>query len=101
MTFSFAKLHASRSYWTILALFAAANLWSWLAYRLREPECCDQLIAIGFPFPFFVSGGIAGRSDVLVTGLLLDLVLAWTLAVIATWIVLSWRGRRSQKGDES
>lgn len=94
MKFSFASLHATRSYWVILALFAAANLWSWLRHRPGDAECCDRLIGIGFPFPFHVSGGIAGRDDLLVTGLLLDLVIAWTCAVLGTWIALSWRNRR-------
>lgn len=101
MTFSFKRLHASRSYWTVLAVFALGNGWTWLRHRLREPECCDQLVAIGFPFPFHVSGGIAGRDDLLVTGLMLDIVLAWTLAVLATWIVLSWRARTASADDET
>lgn len=99
MKFSFASVHATKSYWATLLLFAAANLWTWLRHRLSEPECCDRLIGVGFPFPFHVSGGIAGRDDLLVTGLLLDLVIAWTFAVIAAWIALSWRRRRPSSPD--
>lgn len=88
MKFRYALLHRSVSYWLILGFFSVINLWTWLRHRVTEPACCDQLASVGFPFPFHVSGGIAGRDDLLVTGLLLDGVIAWTLAVIAAWIAL-------------
>ena len=93
MKVSFATLHASRSYWATLAVFAAANAWTWLRHRVGEPECCDRLQSVGFPFPLHVSGGIAGVDQLLVTGLLLDLVIAWTVAVAVAWATLAW-GRR-------
>ena len=93
MTFSFAALHRSAAYWSVLGLAAAANAWSFAAPRLGEPACCDSVTATGFPFPFYLAGGIAGEERWLVTGLLLDLVVAWTLAVIAAWIGLAWRRR--------
>lgn len=43
-------------------------------------------MTIGFPFPFHISGGIAGLESFYVLGLLLDIVLALTLAVLVTWI---------------
>lgn len=95
MIFTFTRLHSTRAYWATILLFGLANLWSWLRHRVGEPECCDLLLSTGFPFPFHVSGGIAGRSDFLLTGLLLDIVLGWTLAVTAAWVSLSVRNRDS------
>lgn len=95
MKFSHSLLHKSKAYWLVLGLFAAANLYSWFRDHLIDPACCDQLVARGFPFPFHVSGGIAGRSEMLITGLLLDVVVAWTLAVCAAWVGLIIRRRRS------
>lgn len=94
MQFSFATLHSARSYWATLAVFAAANAWTWLRHRVGEPACCDRIETVGFPFPFHASGGIAGIDELLVTGLLLDLVLAWTVAVAAAWAALTWARRR-------
>ena len=94
MPFSFSALHSSRSYWAVLGLFAAANAWTWLRHRVGEPECCDRIQTVGFPFPLHASGGFAGIDEWLVTGLLLDLVVAWTAAVIAAWVALARRERR-------
>lgn len=99
MIFNFARLHAARPYWATIGVFLLANLWSWLRHRTGEPECCDLLLSTGFPFPFHVSGGIAGRDDFLLTGFLLDVILAWTLAVIAAWISLSLSGRGSGSAE--
>lgn len=41
---------------------------------------------MGFPFPFHISGGIAGLSNFYVLGLLLDVTIALTAAVLITWI---------------
>ena len=71
-----------------LLLFAGVNLWTWLDDKLF-PVCCDQEMSIGFPFPFHISGGIAGFSNFYLLGLLLDVVIALTMAVLVTWIVKS------------
>lgn len=86
MKFSFTTVGKSRSFQGVIALFAAGNAWSWLRHKI-DPVCCDQEMTVGFPFPFHISGGIAGIETFYVLGLLLDLTLALTLAVLATWIV--------------
>ena len=85
MKFSYVVLYRSTAFYATALVFAAANLWSWLKHRLF-PICCDQEISVGFPFPFHISGGIAGASDFYMLGLLLDVVTAVTLAVLLTWI---------------
>ena len=85
MKFSLAVLCRSTTFYVTMSIFAAANLWSWIRHRLF-PVCCDQEISVGFPFPFHISGGIAGGSDFYILGLLLDIVTALTLAVLITWI---------------
>jgi hypothetical protein len=90
MNFSLAVLHKSTAFYVTMLIFAAANLWSWTRHRLF-PVCCDQEISVGFPFPFHISGGIAGASEFYVLGLLLDIVTALTLAVLITWIARLFR----------
>ena len=85
MTFSFRAVGRSRSFLITIFLFAIGNTWSWLRHKI-DPLCCDQEMTIGFPFPFHISGGIAGLESFYVLGLLLDIVLALTLAVLVTWI---------------
>ncbi len=85
MKFSLTVLFRSTTFYATLLIFAAANLWSWISHRFF-PVCCDQEISVGIPFPFHISGGIAGASDFYILGLLLDVVTALTLAVLLTWI---------------
>ncbi len=85
MKFSLTVLYRSTAFYATVLMFAAANLWSWISHRFF-PVCCDQEISVGFPFPFHISGGIAGASDFYILGLLLDVVTALTLAVLLTWI---------------
>ncbi len=91
MKFSLAVLCRSTAFYVTMLILAAANLWSWIRHRLF-PVCCDQEISVGFPFPFHISGGIVGASDLYVLGLLLDIVTALTLAVLITWIARLFRG---------
>lgn len=86
MKFSAGMMWRSRTFWAVIAVFIVANGWSWLRHRV-DPACCDREMTIGFPFPFHVSGGLAGLSEFYVFGLLLDLVVAWTVAILAVWIV--------------
>lgn len=86
MTFSFALLVKSVAFRMTLLLFAGLNFWSWAKHRLL-PVCCDQEISFGFPFPFHISGGIAGAADYYILGLLLDIAIALTMAILITWIV--------------
>ena len=90
MKFSLTILFRSTAFYATLLIFAAANLWSWISHRFF-PVCCDQEISVGFPFPFHISGGIAGASDFYILGLLLDVITALTLAVLLTWIAKSIR----------
>ena len=93
MTFSFRAVGRSRSFLITIALFAIGNAWSWLRHKI-DPPCCDQEMTIGFPFPFHISGGIAGLESFYVLGLLLDIVLALTLAVLVTWIATALKSLR-------
>ncbi|MBT8084245.1 MAG: hypothetical protein HKN35_04970 [Woeseia sp.] len=93
MKFRFSLLHQSASYWLVLGLFFGANAWSWLRYRVVHPECCDPITTVGFPFPFLLRDAIAGSNELLVFGLLLDIAIAWTLAVAAAWLALSLQGK--------
>ena len=90
MKFSLTILFRSTAFYATLLIFAVANLWSWISHRFF-PVCCDQEISVGFPFPFHISGGIAGASDFYILGLLLDVITALTLAVLLTWIAKSIR----------
>ena len=93
MTFSFRAVGRSRSFLITITLFAIGNAWSWLRHKI-DPLCCDQEITIGFPFPFHISGGIAGLDSFYVLGLLLDITLALTLAVLVTWIATALKSLR-------
>ena len=75
----------SATFWAVTALFAAANSWSWLRHKI-SPECCDQELTVGFPFPFHISGGIAGLSNFYPIASLLDVAVYVTVALSATWI---------------
>jgi hypothetical protein len=86
MKFSIQILQRSRPFIVALALFALANFGSWIRHLLW-PICCDQEVTIGFPVPFHISGGIAGLSNFYVLGLLLDVTIALTIAVLVTWMV--------------
>jgi len=86
MKFSFAILCKSSAFRVTILVFGALNLLSWVRHKLF-PICCDQEIAIGYPFPFHISGGIAGASDFYILGLLLDIATALTVAVSITWLV--------------
>jgi len=100
MEFRISKVNQTRSYWVILGWFVAANVGTALRFFATDAACCDQLLSIGFPFPLYVSGGPSSGGQLLVTGLLLDIVIAWTLAIAGAWISLSWQ-RRRQRDSES
>lgn len=87
----------SRTFWSIIGLFACANAVSMVLPRLRS-DCCDQLVSEGFPFPFRTSGGVAGVSEFYLSGLLLDIVVPVTLAVLVVWIVRFFRGEGASPG---
>lgn len=93
MTFSFSAVGRSRAFLITVTLFAIGNAWSWLRHKLN-PVCCDQEMTVGFPFPFHISGGIAGDASFYVLGLLLDVVLALTIAVSVTWIATALKRLR-------
>ncbi len=93
MTFSFSAVGRSRAFVITIFLFLIGNTWSWLRHKL-DPLCCDQEMTIGFPFPFHISGGIAGLETFYTLGLLLDIVLALTLAVLVTWIATALKKLR-------
>ena len=95
MKFSAKAILRSKAFVGVLAFFIVANVWSWASHRFW-PICCDQEVTMGFPVPFHISGGIAGISNFYLLGLLLDIVLALTIAVTLTWIV---RLIRSWKAD--
>lgn len=90
MNFSLAVLYKSTAFHATWLIFAAANFWSWLRHKLF-PVCCDQEMSVGFPFPFHISGGIAGVSDFFLLGLMLDLATAVTVAISVTWFVKLFR----------
>jgi len=87
MKISARALLQTKSFFGVLALFIAANVWSWVRHQIW-PVCCDQEVTVGFPVPFHISGGIAGMSNFYVLGLLLDIVVALTIAVTLTWVIL-------------
>lgn len=86
MKVSIRLLAHSRTFRAVIVFFGLANLLSWLRHRLF-PLCCDQEMTIGFPFPFHISGGIAGGAEFYVLGLLLDIVTALTIALVLTRIL--------------
>jgi len=84
MEFSIQILLRSRTFLGTAGLLAIANVFSWLRHRI-SPICCDQEMTVGFPVPFYISGGVAGLSNFYLLGLLLDITITLTLAVLATW----------------
>lgn len=86
MKFSLKRLQQSKTFVGIASAFLLANGWSWLRHVIA-PDCCDQEVTVGFPVPFHISGGLAGKSDFYLLGLLLDIAIALTVAITATWIV--------------
>ena len=90
MKLTFELLSRSTAFRTTLLLFVALNVWTWVSHKFF-PVCCDQEISYGFPFPLHISGGIMGTSEYYVLGLLLDLAIGLTAAVLVTWIVKSIR----------
>lgn len=93
MKLTLPSLSESRTFIITLSLFAVANLWSWLRHQF-DPECCDLETTIGFPFPFHISGGSAGISEFYLLGLLLDIVVALTLALLFTRIAAFFASTR-------
>jgi len=93
MTFTFSAVGRSRAFLITVFLFAIGNAWTWLRHKL-DPVCCDQEMTVGFPFPFHISGGIAGDASFYVLGLMLDVVLALTIAVLVTWIATALKRLR-------
>ena len=85
MKFSVQLLLRSRTFVGVIAAFTLANIWSWVSDQLW-PVCCDQELAVGFPVPFHISGGIAGMSNFYLLGLLLDISIALTIALTITWL---------------
>ncbi|MEQ8206976.1 MAG: hypothetical protein RIA65_12425 [Woeseia sp.] len=88
MNFSFNELRRTRSYWLVLLLFAAGNVWSAIHYYKGLHDSYGAALFVGLPFPFYHSSLPVESGRILWTGLLLDLVLAWTVAVIAGWLAL-------------
>jgi len=84
--FSIAILSRSKTFLGVLAFFALANLWSWLRHKLA-PLDLDKDFTVGFPIPFHITEGMTGLQQIYILGLLLDISIAATLAVTATWIV--------------
>ena len=85
MKFEVSRLRRSLALCTTLLLFAALNLGSWVRYRYF-PVSSDQQSSFGFPFPVQISGGTAGTAEFYVLGLLLDITVALTAAIVVTWI---------------
>ena len=96
MTLSISVLRKSRTFVCSILVFLIANAWSWLRHQFFPP-CCDLEVTTGFPFPFHISGGIAGARQFYVFGLLLDIVLALTLSVLAAWVAISIRNLRQNR----
>ena len=85
MKLSYSGLITAPSFRVTLLLFAGLNLASWVRFRFFLP-CCEQATSFGFPFPVHISGGIDGSANYYMLGLLLDIVIALTVALLVTWI---------------
>ncbi|MDH4109973.1 MAG: hypothetical protein OEW35_16935 [Gammaproteobacteria bacterium] len=90
MKISGAMLWRSRSFWSVLGVFLAANAWSF-GRLARTAAPCLEYQSAGFPFPAYAFGpDLPGR--VYVTGAMLDLATALTVAVTVVWFVRALRG---------
>ena len=96
MTVSAAKLHRSRGFWLVLGLFLAANILSAVsALTLADPP---ERTGVGFPFPAFIVGSPVSDAtgnrvwQFYWSGLLLDVVVALTIAVLVVWLGSFVRG---------
>ncbi len=85
MKFELSRLRRSLAFRITLLSAAGLNLGSWVRYRYF-PAGDDLQTSFGFPFPVTIRGGIEGTAEFYVLGLLLDVAIALTLAVLVTWI---------------
>lgn len=89
MRISAALLRRSRTFTGVIAAGVLANLVSALRVVVT-PDCCRS---VGFPFP--VVSLEAGRAtDFYLLGLLLDVAVTVTLALLLTWLVRIAAGER-------
>lgn len=91
MQISATLLVRSTTFRITLGIFLLLNIWT-LVRRFVFPECCDQGYTVGFPFPYLIVE--TGASEFYVLGAFLDLSLALTIALIATWAALGFRNPR-------
>lgn len=85
MPFSFQKLWRSRVFRVTVALFAIGNAYSGLSQRFNSSSSAQE-ITVGFPVPFHISSAITDAENFYFLGLLLDIAIAFTVAVVLTWI---------------
>lgn len=84
------KLGRSRTFWSVLAVFLLANVFS-LGRIARVTGPLAEQHTGGFPFPVYALGpDLPGQ--IFVYGVLLNLATALTAAVTAVWIARAARG---------
>lgn len=71
---------------TTLLLWFLANLWSWLRHDVIDSACRNAQTTVGFPVPFYINDETVPRAEFFPLGILLDLSLGITLALILAWI---------------
>ena len=84
MRFSAGMLWQSRTFWAVVMVFLLANSATFVRIEAGA--------SAGFPFPIYRTD----PSSFYVFGLLLNLALIWTTAVIAVWLA---RRRRSDRNS--
>jgi hypothetical protein len=83
MKFEFSEVYRSAIFRITLFLLVALNIASGVRFFFFA-ECCDQSSSFGFPFPIQI--GAAGEAEFYLLGLLLDVAIALTVAVLFTWL---------------
>ena len=90
MKFQLANLWRSGAFLSTLLVFALLNAASWTRYRYF-PTTDGTQSSVGFPFPLFIDDRFEGTSQFFLLGLLLDLAVALTLALLVTWLAEALR----------
>jgi hypothetical protein len=66
-----------------IAFFVASNIY---AYHVAEPPCCDFSISFGFPFPLGRTGGYAGGTSFIMSGLFLNSAVGLVTSLVFAWL---------------
>ena len=86
MKVEFARLRRAVAFRVTLLVFLALNAGSWIRFQFFAETGIGQS-SFGYPFPIRINDGFEATSNFYLLGLLLDIAIALTVAVLVTWLV--------------